>query len=349
MPLHKWYINTEKTLSFVDGCLKFVTPKLNESFLSLLCLTGSLFGVFDGHAGPSCAQIICKRLLRYIAASMVSPEVLRKKLSEGAMSSSFLQCHNDKVDFVPEVNDIYEKSFAKFAQRLCYENPMDFQMSVALQHACLQLDNDIAAEALEHPTRRTLSVAMSGAVACVLYVDGLDMHIANTGDCAAVLGSLNESGEWETKRLTSDHNSDNLAEARRITGEHPLSERDTIIRGERLLGQLAPLRAFGDFRYKWPIDVLQEYVVPHYGDHVIPQNYLTPPYLTAEPEITYHSITPRDRFVIIATDGIWDFMSPTQAVKLVGEHMTGKIFLQPFIPKRNLKLSKIAQMLSQRR
>lgn len=308
-----------------------------------------MFGVFDGHAGPSCAQIICKRLMRYIGASLVPPELLGKKLQEGAISNSFLQCHNDKVDFVPEINAIYEKSFAQYAQRLCYEDPNNFQMSVALQNAFLQLDKDIATEALEHQTPRTLSVAMSGAVACVVYINGLDMHIANTGDCAAVLGSINESGEWETKRLTNEHNSDNLAEVRRITGDHPLGERDTVIRGERLLGQLAPLRAFGDFRYKWPADVLQKYAVPYYGEHVIPQNYFTPPYLTAEPEISYHLINPRDRFLIIATDGIWDFMTPTQAVKLVGEHMIGKIFLQPFFPKRNLKLSEIAQMLSHRR
>lgn len=310
---------------------------------------GSLFGVFDGHAGPSCAQIICKRLMRYIAASLVAPDVLSKKLSEGAKSNSFLQCHNDKVDFVDEIDAIFEKSFAKYAQNLCYEDPSNFQISVALQNAFLQLDKDIAAEALEHQTPRTLSVAMSGAVACVVYINGLDMHLANTGDCLAVLGSINESGEWETKRLTNEHNSDNLAEVRRITGDHPLSERDTVIRGERLLGQLAPLRAFGDFRYKWPLDILKKYVVPYYGDHVIPANYLTPPYLTAEPEISYHTITPRDRFLIIATDGIWDFMTATQAVKLVGEHMIGKQFLQPFFPKRNLKLSEIAQMLSQRR
>lgn len=305
--------------------------------------------MFDGHAGPSCAQSICKRLMRYIGASLIPPEMLRKKLDEGAKSSSFLQCHNDKVDFVREIDEIYEQSFAKYARNLCNEHPSDFQISVALQNACLQLDKDIANEALIYPTSRTMSVAMSGAVACVAYINGLDLHIANIGDCKAVIGSLNEAGEWETKRLTNDHNSDNMAEVRRITGEHPLSERDTIIRGERLLGQLAPLRAFGDFRYKWPIDVLKQYVVPQYGEQVIPPNYLTPPYLTAEPEISYHLITPRDRFLIVATDGIWDFLSPTQAVKLVGEHMIGKIFLQPFVPKRNLKLSEIAQMLSQRR
>lgn len=316
-------------------------------FLSIL---GFLFGVFDGHAGPSCAQIICKRLLRYIAASLIPPDVLKEKLAAGAQSHSFLQCHNDKVDFVPEVNEIYEKSFAKYARGLCYENIEDFQISFALQNAFLHLDGDIGNEALTYPNSRTLSVAMSGAVACIVHIDDSQLCVANTGDCSAVLGSLNESGEWEMKRLTNEHNSENVAEVRRITGSHPFSERDTVIRGERLLGQLAPLRAFGDFRYKWPLETLKKVVVPHYGIQSIPQHYYTPPYLTAEPEISYHMIQPNDRFVVIATDGIWDFMTPTQVVKLIGEHMIGKVFLQPLaLPKRDVTLGEVAQMLSHRR
>lgn len=313
-------------------------------------IAGSLFGVFDGHAGPSCAQIICKRLMRYIAASLIPPDILKEKLDSGAQSNSFLHCHNDKVDFVPEVNDIYEKSFANYARGLCYENIDDFQISFALQNAFLHLDSDIGNEALSYPNARTLSVAMSGAVACVVHIDGIHMHVANTGDCCAVLGSLNASGQWEMKRLSAEHNSDNIAEVRRITGSHPFSERDTVLRGERLLGQLAPLRAFGDFRYKWPLETLKSTVVPHYGIQAIPQYYYTPPYLTAEPEISYHVIQPHDRFVVIASDGIWDFMTPMQVVKLVGEHMVGKVFLQPLsLPNRDVTLGEIAQMLSHRR
>lgn len=288
--------------------------------------------------------------MRYIAASLIPPDVLKKKLAAGAQSHSFLQCHNDRVDFVPEVDEIYEKSFANYARGLCYENIEDFQISTALQNAFLHLDQDIGTEALAYPNSRTLSVAMSGAVACVVYIDGIHMHVANTGDCSAVLGSLNDSGEWELKRLTHDHNADNVAEVRRITGNHPFNERDTVIRGERLLGQLAPLRAFGDFRYKWPLETLKNDVVPHYGIQSIPQHYYTPPYLTAEPEISYHVIQPNDRFVVIASDGIWDFMTPTQVVKLIGEHMLGKVFLQPLaLPKRDVTLGEVAQMLSHRR
>jgi hypothetical protein len=38
----------------------------------------------------------------------------------------------------------------------------------------------------------------------------------------------------------------------------------------------------------------------------------TPPYLTALPEISYHRLTARDKFMVIGSDGLWDMMTPMQ-------------------------------------
>jgi serine/threonine protein phosphatase PrpC len=38
-----------------------------------------------------------------------------------------------------------------------------------------------------------------------------------------------------------------------------------------------------------------------------------------EPEITHHRIKPEDRFMIIASDGLWEFISSQKAVEIVGE------------------------------
>lgn len=224
-------------------------------------------------------------------------------------------------------------------------------MKHTLENAFLRLDEDISSEALENPKNsRTMSVAMSGAVACVAHIDGQHLHIGNTGDCAAVLGSLTDTGQWQTKKLTNEHNSDNVAEVRRILGEHPSTERDSVIRNERLLGQLAPLRAIGDFRYKWSASILKNVIEPVVGVNVMAPHYLTPPYLTACPEVTHHILSPKDRFLVLATDGLWDLLSPMQVVKLVGEHMHGKAFLQPLkIPKQDVTLGQIGQMLQHRR
>lgn len=314
--------------------------------------TGSLFGVFDGHAGPACAQVASKRILRYLAASLTHPEELRNQLlHHNAKSYSFLSCHNDKLEFVPEIRDIYENSFARFAHELVNSSSTHHRgIDELIINAFLRLDQDLADEALEHPSPRTLSVAMSGSVACVAHIDQNQLHVASTGDCVAVLGSVNDTGQFVAKKLTQEHNTENRVEVKRILDEHPPSERETAIRLERLLGQLAPLRALGDFRYKWSREILERFVVPQFGENVIPMYYNTPPYLTCRPDITQHQLTHRDRFLVLATDGLWDMLSPMQVVRLVGEHMNGKEFLSPLeVPQGDVNLGELQAMLAHRK
>ncbi|GAB0100908.1 pyruvate dehydrogenase [Sergentomyia squamirostris] len=317
---------------------------------SCLYTSGMLLGVFDGHGGSACAQVSSKRILRYIAASLINPSELMRHLQENAKSFSFLQCHNDRLEFVPEIRDIYEESFNRYAQELTARKS-NYSVEDVMEQAILRLDADMSREAIEQTSVRTLAVAMSGAVACVAHVDGCHLHVAGVGDCEAVLGSINEStGQWTARKLSTEHNSQNLSEVRRIIGEHPPSERDTAIRMDRLLGQLAPLRALGDFRYKWPRETLHKVAGPHYGENVVPPHYYTPPYLTAQPEVRYHRLEPRDRFLVLATDGLWDVLTPIQVVRLVGEHMHGKTFLQPLeLPGREIRLGELSQMLAHRR
>lgn len=319
---------------------------------TMIHTSGLLMGIFDGHAGNSCAQVISKRLLRYVAASLVETSILKQQIELGAAkSTSFLKCHNDNHDFVEELRELYESSFRKFSSELLEKRPENFQMSDALENAFVRLDQDMSDEAITSKNvKQTLSVALSGSVAIVAHIDKNHLHVASTGDCQAVLGSITESGQWSAKKLSEEHNAENMAEVRRILGEHPKSERDTVIRGERLLSQLAPLRAFGDVRYKWTRDQLQKIAVPHFGEQVIPPNYHTPPYLSAKPDITHHLLTPRDKFLIMGSDGLWDVLSPLDVVRLVGEHMSGKAALQPFkLPKQPISLGVLNDMLSTRK
>lgn len=253
------------------------------------------------------------------------------------------------MEFVKEIRDIYERSFKQFAQEICASK---LDITRALENAFFQLDKDLSSEALMQRNARTFGVAMSGAVACIAFLENRNLYVANTGDSGAVLGSLNSDGKWIARRLSSEHNTDNITEINRILGEHPKQERDTIFRQERLLGQLLPTRAFGDFRYKWTAEVIQDFVVPHagFGPSSLPQYYFTPPYLTCKPEVTYHRLNPSDKFIVLATDGLWEFLTPTQVVNIVGEHLANKKFLEPLkFGGHNMSLGEIAYQLAQRR
>ena len=94
----------------------------------------------------------------------------------------------------------------------------------------------------------------------------------------------------------------------------------------RLLGILAPLRAFGDAWLKWESDKIQECFKYLYGpeaSHFIPLFYNTPPYLTAEPEVMCYSLAPESgtQFLILATDGLWDLISNHEAVTVVENYL----------------------------
>ncbi|XP_012224695.1 pyruvate dehydrogenase [acetyl-transferring]-phosphatase 1, mitochondrial isoform X1 [Linepithema humile] len=325
--------------------------------ISNLLFIGILLGVFDGHGGGACAQVVSKRLFHYISACLLPPKLLQQYLNSigSDRNLALLETFNDKVEFVAEIRDLYQASFLNFVKDLLQSDTRkEFQMERALENAFLRLDNDLSNEALLQLNRkdaaRTLAVAMSGAVAAVAHIDGPHLHVAGVGDCKAVLGVLSENDGWSAKMMTVEHNADNRTEVERILSEHPSNERSTVIKMERLLGQLAPLRSLGDFRYKWSKDVMKRVVVPVLGETAIPSNYHTPPYLTANPEVRYHRLTPRDKFLIIASDGLWDLISPLQAVRLVGEHMSGKVTLSPLrLPRKNMKLSDINEMLLQRK
>jgi pyruvate dehydrogenase phosphatase len=161
---------------------------------SCLITSGLLVGVFDGHGGGACAQVIAKRLYHYITACLLPHDHLTEYVA--ALSSpnppKLIESYNDKVQLVDDVRDLYKSSFVEFLKDLAkVGQKQGFEMRKALEKAFLRLDSDLSKEALpidEKINMKTLSVAMSGAVACVAHIDGAHLHIANVGDCCAVLG-----------------------------------------------------------------------------------------------------------------------------------------------------------------
>lgn len=57
---------------------------------------GLLVGIFDGHGGGACAQVISKRLFHYIAASLLPPDMLHQYVASDERQD-LIQTFNDKV------------------------------------------------------------------------------------------------------------------------------------------------------------------------------------------------------------------------------------------------------------
>uniref|UniRef100_A0A5S6QBI2 PPM-type phosphatase domain-containing protein n=1 Tax=Trichuris muris TaxID=70415 RepID=A0A5S6QBI2_TRIMR len=174
---------------------------------------------------------------------------------------------------------------------------------------------------------------MSGSCACVAYVKGRDLYVAQLGDSAAILG-VNETDNgatvWTARKLTREHTIENDTEVKRVRAEHPFSETFTVFRRDRLLGELVPLRAFGDVRFKWTAQQQNAIISTLMGPRLAPANYFTPPYLTSEPSVYYYRLAENDKFLVLASDGFWDMVFPETVVRLVSNHMTGVQTLMPY-------------------
>ncbi|CAM2717281.1 unnamed protein product [Rotaria socialis] len=267
-----------------------------------------LFGVFDGHGGPWCSDVLSQRLFDYIAVSLKPPNDLEQIMRQARtmtnhnyshISSLLLQSyHNPCKDMRnSKVKKIHAMNLIKHIEEVYTTFDGDYTDIIgALENAFIKLDRDICAEAIPTETqpfnKGLLQISMAGSCACVALINETDLYIANSGDARAVL----------------------------------------VIRSDRLLGVLSPFRAFGNIRFKWPKNYLKEYLQPYYKNvDALVQFYLTPPYLTVRPEIIKHKLTKNDKFLVLATDGVWDALSPEKVVELIFNHQKGIQSLDQFL------------------
>ena len=92
-----------------------------------------------------------------------------------------------------------------------------------------------------------------------------------------------------------------------------------MVRNGRILGGLEPSRAFGDAYYKWSKET-QDRMKRHFLGRTPSALLRSPPYVTAEPIVTTTKIEPsKGDFIVMATDGLWEFLSNEEVVGLVGQ------------------------------
>jgi pyruvate dehydrogenase phosphatase len=72
-----------------------------------------------------------------------------------------------------------------------------------------------------------------------------------------------------------------------------------------------PTRSFGDFRLKQREFNFHQFTQEYGFRRPIPT--FTGPYITHEPDIQVFDLTKEDRYLVLASDGLWDEMSRKQA------------------------------------
>ncbi|KAI3863680.1 hypothetical protein MKW98_031272, partial [Papaver atlanticum] len=157
---------------------------------------------------------------------------------------------------------------------------------------CAAVDRELK----QHPT---VDAFNSGTTAVTIVRQGDNIFISNVGDSRAVLATASDDGTLVPVQLTIDFKPNLPQEAERIMrcngrvfclDDEPGVHRVWL--PAKATPGLAMSRALGDF------------CVKDFG-------------VISVPEVTQRSITSKDQFIILATDGVWDVISNQEAVEIV--------------------------------
>ncbi|XP_027339550.1 protein phosphatase 2C 57 isoform X4 [Abrus precatorius] len=157
----------------------------------------------------------------------------------------------------------------------------------------------------------------SGATATAIFIGDDKMLISHIGDSSVV---LSRSGKAEV--LTSPHrpygsNKTSLEEIKRIR------EAGGWIVNGRICGDIAVSRAFGDIRFKTKKnEMLQKGVQEgRWSAKFISRVQLNNDLVVAYPDISQVALGSDAEFIVLASDGLWDYMSSSEAVSLVRDQL----------------------------
>ncbi|XP_072974917.1 probable protein phosphatase 2C 4 [Typha angustifolia] len=189
-------------------------------------------------------------------------------------------------------------------------------------------------------------LALMGSCVLVMLMKGDDVYFMNVGDSRAVLAtnaepdsrnsfakakqdlerineeSFNDLGGYGFEglpslaalQLTLDHTTCVEEEVRRIKNKHP--DDAAAIANDRVKGSLKVTRAFGAGflkQPKWNNALLEMFRIDYVG---------TSPYITCNPSLYHHKLGPKDRFLILSSDGLYQYFTNEEAVAQVEMFIT---------------------------
>uniref|UniRef100_A0A7N0U211 protein-serine/threonine phosphatase n=1 Tax=Kalanchoe fedtschenkoi TaxID=63787 RepID=A0A7N0U211_KALFE len=153
----------------------------------------------------------------------------------------------------------------------------------------------------------------SGSTATAIFIGNEMLVVSHVGDSNVV---LSRNGKPEI--LTNPHrpygrNKVSLQEIRRVR------EAGGWIVDGRICGDISISRAFGDIRFKTKKNEMLEKGVEEgrWTQKFISRIRFKDDLVTAVPDIYQVSLGPDAEFILLASDGLWDYMNSSEAVNLV--------------------------------
>lgn len=175
--------------------------------------------------------------------------------------------------------------------------------------------NDMHKEFGSHRTRSAgVDPDVSGTTAIAALVHGTTMHVANVGDSRAILLQEPDDGSdgpLKVVPLSDDHKPNRADESERI-----LSSEASVYSEAELREGGNPDKQYVCRENRTGVVVYGVLFTRSIGD-VDAHKHLG---IVADAEMVTHELTPKDKYIILATDGVWDVMSNELVGVLAAKH-----------------------------
>ncbi|XP_020203179.1 probable protein phosphatase 2C 79 [Cajanus cajan] len=158
-------------------------------------------------------------------------------------------------------------------------------------------------------------IAAVGSCCLVGVICNGTLYIANLGDSRAVLGrAVKATGEVLAMQLSPEHNASIESVRHELQSLHPDDPNIVVLKHNvwRVKGLIQVSRSIGDVYLKKP-EFNRE---PLYVKFRLREPFKRP-ILSSEPSISVHQLLPHDKYVIFASDGLWEHLSNQEAVDIV--------------------------------
>ena len=147
-----------------------------------------------------------------------------------------------------------------------------------------------------YPVQADPSLMMAGCTSVVALVSRNTLYVANAGDSRCVI-----SRDGRAIEMSMDHKPDLPQERDRIV------RAGGMVEDGRVMGNLNLSRSIGDLEYKK-------------NNSIPPKDQM----ISAFPDVKIEELGPRDEFLVLACDGVWDMLTSQECITFVAQRFKNK-------------------------
>ena len=271
---------------------------LNPNFLLIKNLY--LFGICDGHGiqGHYVSNFIKNILPSYLNYIEIDNYISKKNKSlDSMLSSLYNKSENSSVKDIHIIKYFYDKFQINPAEFSFIKNKFS-EISKNLKESFYKIDNDLL------KSKQSFDTEKSGSTVCVGILNSKNLILANIGDSRAILCSYNKS--WKSSQLTKDHKPKDKSEYKRIIASGGTVSR--MINIEKNEEEIGPYRVWDKTQDKGPGLAMSRSIGDGQAKNLG---------VLAEPDIFEYTLNEGDKFIVCASDGIWEYLSNDDVMNII--------------------------------